>query len=111
MSEVYSPPRIVTVAEAAGLRGGFCLDLTAPAPDGSVWDLFRHHCRRRALELLQSQKPYLRTGIPPCTAFSKLQKLNGCRPGGNEEADMPQRKATIKLAFCCRLYREQLSEV
>lgn len=110
VSEVYSPPRIVTVAEATGLRGGFSLDLTAPAPDGSVWDSSRHHCRRRAHELVQSQRPYLLIGRPPCTAFSNLQNLNRCRPGGNEKVDMQQRKAMVHLAFCCRLYKEQLSQ-
>ena len=81
--EVYSPPCIVIVAEAVGLRGGFSLDLTAPAPDVSVWDFSRHHCRRRALELVQSQRPHLLIGSPPCTAFSNLQNPN--RPGGNEK--------------------------
>ena len=33
ISEVYSPPRVVTVAEAAGLRGGFSLDLTIPSAE------------------------------------------------------------------------------
>ena len=36
VAEVYSPPRIVTVAEAAGLRGGFSLDFTVKAEDGTV---------------------------------------------------------------------------
>ena len=54
VSEVYSPPRLVTVAEAAGLMGGFCLDIIAPAPDGSAWDFSKHHCRRRALQLVHS---------------------------------------------------------
>ena len=57
VSEVYSPPRIVTVAEAAGLREGFSLDLTAPAPDGSVKDFSKRHCRRRALNFVQSPRP------------------------------------------------------
>ena len=109
VSEVYSPPRIVTVAEAAGLRGGFSLDLTAPSPDGTVWDFSRHDCRRRALELVQSQRPYLLIGSPPCTAFSNLQNLNRCRPGGNEKVDAAQRKAAVHLSFCSRLYREQMA--
>ena len=68
LSEVYSPPRIVTVAEAAGLRGGFSLDLTARGPDGHAWDFTKWSCRRRALELVQQQRPYLLIGSPPCTA-------------------------------------------
>ena len=38
ISEVYSPPRVTTMAESMGLRGGFSLDLTAPGPDGRAWD-------------------------------------------------------------------------
>ena len=108
VSEVYSPPRIVTVAEAAGLRGGFSLDLTAPSPNGQTWDFAKSSDRRRALELQQAQKPYLLIGSPPCTAWSNLQNLNRCRPGGQEKVDEAQRKAKVHMLFCCRLYREQM---
>ena len=104
-SEVYSPPRIVTVAEAGGLRGGFSLDLTAKGPDGQILDFTKWSCRRRALELIRHQRPYLLIGSPPCTAFSNLQNLNRCRPGGNEKVDEEQRKATIHMNFVCTLQR------
>ena len=46
VAEVYSPPRIVTVAEAAGLRGGFSLDLTTPYM-GERWDFTKKSCREK----------------------------------------------------------------
>ena len=109
LSEVYSPPRIVTVAQAAGLRGGFSLDLTAPDPDGYTWDFSKASCRTRALEMLRVQKPYLLIGSPPCTAYSNLQNLNRCRQGGNAKVDAAQQRARVHLIFCCTLYNEQLS--
>ena len=38
VSEIYSPPRITTVAESTGLRPGWALDLTVNKPDGTPWD-------------------------------------------------------------------------
>jgi hypothetical protein len=64
LSEVYSPPRVVTVAEAAGLRGGFSLDLTVPGPGGEVWDFSRKVCRDKALQMTREEKPYLLIGSP-----------------------------------------------
>ena len=44
VAEVYSLPRVVTAAEAAGLRGGFSLDLTVPY-QGEYWDFTKKSCR------------------------------------------------------------------
>ena len=105
VAEVYSPPRIVTVAEAAGLRGGFSLDLTVPYM-GERWDFDKRSCREKALELLRNDKPYLLIGSPPCTAWSNLQNLNACRPGGQAKVDAAKQRARVHLLFCIRLYRE-----
>ena len=107
VSEVYSPPRVVTIAEAAGLRGGFSMDLTAPGRDGKSWDFTKVEHRRRALALVRDKRPYLLIGSPPCTAWSNLQNLNRCKPGGNEKVDAAQAKARVHLEFCCQLYRER----
>ena len=40
VSEIYSPPRITTVAESTGARPGWALDLAVNKPDGTPWDLF-----------------------------------------------------------------------
>ena len=107
IAEVYSPPRVVTVAEAAGLRGGFSLDLTVPY-QGEYWDFTKKSCRDRALDLLRKDRPYLLIGSPPCTAWSNLQNLNACRPGGAAKVEAGKRRARVHLLFCARLYREQL---
>ena len=108
VAEVYSPPRIVTVAQAAGLRGGFSLDLTAPDPDGHVWDFSVQANRVRARKMLDEQKPYVLIGSPPCTAYSNLQHLNECRPGGRERVKEAKRKAKIHLLFCTGPYKAQM---
>ena len=97
VSEVYSPPRIVTVAQAAGLRGGFSLDLTAPGPDGERWDFSRAECGRKAIEMMNEQKPYLLIGSPPCTPFSIMQNLNMCRPGGKQKVEAAKRRGKKPL--------------
>ena len=91
IGEIYSPPRVVTVAQAMGVRDGFSLDLTAPMPDGKVWDLSKPHYRLKAIEVIRREKPCLLIGRPPCTAWSVLQNLNKCRPGGEAQ-----------VADCCK---------
>ena len=36
LAEIYSPPRVVKEANGMGMRCGFCLDSTAPDPDGYI---------------------------------------------------------------------------
>ena len=57
VAKVYSPPRTVTVAQAAGLRGGSSLDLTAPDPDGHVWDFSIQANRVLARKMLDEHRP------------------------------------------------------
>ena len=68
VGEIYSPPIIVSVAEAMGLRKGFSLDLTCPRMDGKQWDFSVPRYRREAMELIKATKPFLVIGSPPCTA-------------------------------------------
>ena len=75
VGEIYSPPRVVTVAETAGLRKGFSLDLTCARSNGRAWDFSQGDARREALQLVNATKPYLLIGSPPCTAWSLLQNL------------------------------------
>ena len=49
VAEVYSPPRLVRVAEALGLGSGFSLDLTTADADGTPWDFTQEKARCRAL--------------------------------------------------------------
>ena len=70
ISEIYSPPRITKEIVRGGWKHvapGFALDLTVNDPhDNCPWDFSRADKRRRALELLREQKPYLLIGSPEC---------------------------------------------
>ena len=83
ISEIYSPPRITKEIVRGGWKHvapGFALDLTVNDPyDNRPWDFSRADKRRRALELLREQKPYLLIGSPECKAFCTWMALNRAR--------------------------------
>ena len=39
------------------MEGGVSLDLTVPASDGFIWDFSRKHCKDKAMEIVNDQKP------------------------------------------------------
>ena len=69
VSEIYSPPRITTVAESTGLRPGWALDLTANKPDGTPWDLLVKENQVLAEKKLDDEAPELFVGPPMRAAF------------------------------------------
>ena len=69
VSEFYSPPRVVKMAKSIGMKGGVSLDLTVPASDGYVWDFSRKHCRDKAMEIINEQKPLFLMLSPECTPY------------------------------------------
>ena len=66
-AEVFSPPRILPVAEKRGLKGLRSYDLS------SGWNFLDAECRRKCLEDIEKYKPELVTVCPPCGPFSPLQ--------------------------------------
>jgi hypothetical protein len=79
IAEVYSPPRIVPIARAKGLVGGWSLDLTSADSQGRVWDFDDLECRRRAEALIDETQPSLLVGSVLCTFFSVMRNLFGPR--------------------------------
>ena len=71
-SEFYSPPRVVKMANALGMKGGVPLDLTVPASDGYVWDSSRKHCRDKAMQIVRDQRPLFVMLSPECTPYSHI---------------------------------------
>ncbi len=69
VTEIYSPRRVVEVAEEMGLRGGLSLDLT------TGWDFDREEDRDKTWEYITRIKPLVVIGSPMCTMFSQLQNL------------------------------------
>ena len=65
--EVYSPPRITKMASEMGLRRAWALDLTVTdSEDGMPWDFNMPAKRRRAVELLEKEKPAMLIASPMC---------------------------------------------
>ena len=93
-----------------GLRKGFSLDFTAPRANGKRWDFSLPSCRREAMSLINELKPYCVIGSPPCTAWSCLQNLNKCRPGGEAKVAEAQERAKVHLEFSCKVYAAQMRQ-
>ena len=108
ITEIYSPPRVTTWAEAMGLIPGMALDLTANDPDdGLPWDFNDPDKADKAEKLIEKKKAMLLIGSPMRTAFSQLQSLNRARMGESEYGKMVEH-GKRHLEFCTRLYREQM---
>ena len=85
---------------------GAALDLTYD-DEGNTWDFSIASQRRKAEGLLEQQRPMLLIGSPMCTPFSNIQNFNKARrdPGVvKKEID----NASIHLAWCCKLHRQQV---
>ena len=69
IAEIYSPPRVTTVALKFGMKTGLAMDLT------TGWDFTRQEHREAAKEYRRRVKPRLLIGSPMCTMFSTLQNF------------------------------------
>ena len=75
--EIYSPPRVTTMAERFKLIPGLALDLTTIDPDdGMPWNFDDPSKRAKAKQLVHTRRSLLVIGSPMCSAFSQLQQLN-----------------------------------
>ena len=107
VAEVDSPPRVVQMAVRIGLIGGRSMDLK------TEWDFSFRANRRRAIEAILHDDPWIIGGSPPCTMFSLLQQLNVHKFGHLSEwkkaFDEKKRVAEEHMRFCVQLYRLQVS--
>ena len=69
MAEYYSPPRILPVARANGLSGMLSLDIQ------TGWDFCQEGLCHLSIKLLIQLQILIVMLCPPCTVFSKLQRL------------------------------------
>ena len=75
--EVYSPPRVNSMANALGIASGFSLDLTEDDPDDWMpWDCTINEKRDKVMDMVLGKRALLLIGSPMCTAFSRLQNWN-----------------------------------
>ena len=108
VSEIYSPPRVVALAEEESLQGGWSLDLTQCNKEGKVWDFDLPEMRDEARRRLRQSKPRLLIGSPMCTAFSTLQRVNFYRQDPAMVRATLQR-AIAQMEFVTELYWMQVN--
>ena len=103
ITEIFSPVRVVAMAEKMGLIGGLSMDLR------TGWDFTKAEDRERCRQYVRRARPLVLIGSPPCTMFSRLQNLNW---GKSEERDARMHKElkTTKehIDFCCEMYELQM---
>ena len=63
VAEVFSPPRVVTIARRSGLKGGWSIDRLIEKQPGEKWDLTRRAHQLAVLQLIQDLGPRLAAGF------------------------------------------------
>jgi hypothetical protein len=79
VSEVFSPPRVVTMARELGFAGGWSLDMTTVDDEGQPWDFNKPEMRDKERKLVRDTKPTLLKGGPMYREWSILQNLSKAR--------------------------------
>ena len=102
VAEIYSPPRVVEMANKMGMRGCWSLDLTTCDTDGQPWDLNGTKVRNRAIRKVIFDKPIVPIGSPMCTEYSAMSRTNHCRMAP-EEVEQRLVHARRHLEFCIKL--------
>ena len=97
LCEVFSPPRVGLEAPRFGLKPGEAMDLT------TGWDSNREDHRRMAEEYVETEKPLVVIGSPPCVVFSQLQTL----VPDSERKAAQLAEGVRHMEFMVKLYRRQ----
>ena len=99
VAEVYSPPRVVAMAKAMGLKGGWSLDLTTTDCDGRRWNFNELEMRNRAVRRVIEDQPLFLIGSPMCIVFSAMNRINHSKMRPEEvEARMACGRAHLEFA-------------
>ena len=110
VSEMYSPPRVTSMASKMGLIPGMALDLTTvDEDDGKPWDFNDEKKRRKAMKLVRKRKSLLLIVSPMCAAFSQLQSLNFSRMT-SEDVEKVKSYGRKHLEFCMKLCQIQVEQ-
>ena len=101
IAEIYSPPRITEAAARVGLKPGLAFDVL------NGWDLMRRKTIKTMMSYIDSVKPKVLIGSPPCTPFSQLSTFSA------STADPEERAAKLAegrqhLETACRAYKAQI---
>ncbi len=74
--------------------------------DGATWDFQKPQGRKRALDRIRAEEPFLVVGSPPCTMFSSLQNLRADK--GTAAWEKRRRAAEVLLVFAAAVYQLQI---
>lgn len=107
VSEIYSPPRVVTRAARHGLRPGFSLDLTGNDETGNKWDFSDAKMRNKAADMINDEQPEMLILSPMCSSFSQMQNLNYSKMDP-DEVRAKLREGMLHLKFAAKLCRLQV---
>ena len=104
--EIFSPPRIITVARRHGLKGEWSVDRLTEFAPGEKWDLSRKSHQKACLDIIDQVRPGMVVGSPPCTWFSQIMRLNWPKiPRWKRRQMMAEARA--HLEFSCKVYQAQ----
>ena len=106
LAEIFSPPRIVTIAKKNGLAARWSFDRLVEKEAGVPWDLTRRAHQMEILRIIEDEKPQLVIGSPPCSHFSKIMALNWPKTPRHKRRAM-MREARDLLEFASRVYMAQ----
>ena len=106
LAEIYSPPRVVTIARRQGLNATWSFDRLVEAEPGVAWDLRKRSHQQKVHAIIEESKPGLVIGSPPCSWFSRIMQLNWGKISRNRRRSM-MAEARKHLEFACAIYRQQ----
>ena len=106
VAQIYSPPRVTSLAEKFGLKAGFALDLTVNNDQGVPWNFDDPEMRKEAKRLVETLRPVLLIGSPMCRAFSCLQGLNRSKMSPEKWKALWEHGLS-HLLFMCEIYKIQ----
>ena len=85
VSEIFSAPRVCSIAKEKGRKPGFSIDIAQEdAVTGKSWDLSKQRDQSMLWGLLRRRRSRLLIASPPCKTFSRLQFLRKTQMADSE---------------------------
>ena len=106
LMEIFSPPRVVTVAKKHGLNANHSIDRLTTRSSGEKWDLRRRDHQLEVRHMVETLKPQVLIGSPPCSWFSQIMRINWAKISRQRRRSM-LKEARCYLKFMCELYQLQ----
>ena len=86
--EIFSPPRVVTIAKRHGLKAEWSVDRLTERSPGVAWDLLKKSHQAEVIRIVEETKPGLLIGSPPCTWFSRMMQINWAKIPAKRRREM-----------------------